>query len=279
MLQISTLALVPVKHFWWLWFKFMRNFWLWAPRSSTASVLSFELWRVHRASLRAWVDAISIAWSGRRWQRWLAQASSRLAQASSRRAPEQGADWQPPPAALPGQLCCWYTVVVFIVLLNLKAAGTAAGHWIGQLKQYAGLKLCLGSIRPLLPIFPLLLHHYYLLWWCYDSNNSSVIAYLYIIIMALLHVNMPVFTSLLPVVTVIMGHYYYYLVSSKLLPIIDLTSCRWNVYPALPAASAPFSLVAEPEDCDKSSIFIKQLMLDWILMIHHAQHQPEHYHQ
>ena len=42
---------------------------------------------------------------------------------------------------------------------------------------------------------------------CYYSNNGSVITYLYITIMSLLCFNKHVITSLLPVITVIMGHY------------------------------------------------------------------------
>ena len=48
----------------------------------------------------------------------------------------------------------------------------------------------------------LFLCHFYIIITCYDRNNVSVITYFNIVIMSLLHINMPVITSLLPVFTV-----------------------------------------------------------------------------
>ena len=75
--------------------QFRGNFGLQDSKSSTASVFTIRLWRVLRPSLYASAGAISIS--------WVAQALLAGPGTGCGQAPEQGADGQPPAAALLGQ--------------------------------------------------------------------------------------------------------------------------------------------------------------------------------
>ena len=96
-------------------FKFRGNFGPQASKSSNASVFALGLWPVLRASLRALAGAISIGWA--------APAPRTDASTGCRQTPEQGADWQPPAAALAGQLCCqWILLYLCIYCTRLRSS-------------------------------------------------------------------------------------------------------------------------------------------------------------
>ena len=196
------LALVLDEHFG-LRFKFWGNFGLRASRSSTASVFTFGLWRVLRASLRDSVGTISISWVGQRRHRWRAPAMAaggrwtgrRRATSSSLLARAALLSMDP---VIPWYIYCSYDNAEFAdnrcscqaLHWSAEAACQAeAGFWVNRSHSYPFLR------------------HYYITITCYDSNNGSVISYFYNImtllscIITCYHCNN---WSSLPVTTLIM---------------------------------------------------------------------------
>ena len=142
---------------------------------------------------------------------WAAPAPRAGASTGCGRAPEPGADGQPPAAALPGQLRCqWILLYLFIctvakVILNFgNGRCSKALNWSAEATCWAEAEFRVN--QTIITIFESLLHHYYLF-----TNNGSVIAYLCIIVTSLLRINMPVIKSLLTIIMVITDNYYMFL--------------------------------------------------------------------
>ena len=161
------LALVLDEHFG-LRFKFWGNFGLRASRSSTASVFTFGLWRVLRASLRDSVGTISISWVGQRRHRWRAPAMAVGGRWTGRRRATSSS------LLARAALLSMDPVIPWYIYCSYDNAEFADNRWSCQALHWSAEAACQAEagfwvnrshiIGPFLPIFTSLLHHYYLLW-------------------------------------------------------------------------------------------------------------------
>ena len=118
-----------------------------------------------------------------------------------RRVPEQGADWQPPSAALLRQLCSQWIPESCYTFVYCRCSNA---EFVCNWRCSRALDRSAEESDHYYPF----LHHFYIIITCLDSNNGSVTTYLYNIITSLLCIKMHVITSLLHVITVIMGHFH-----------------------------------------------------------------------